>query len=163
VIGLVVGAFAVAVGLNVYDRATAHSIGTLPEVLGGSPRLHSPDLDQRVDQAVSNTEGSYGMHGVQAAFYSSGGQRLFVMVADVHAGLQRQKNAFYRGLTNATDGVVFTPVSAGPKGGSAVCGAISNSEVCVWIDNGTIGMVVGATDEQSAAAALLELRAAAES
>lgn len=155
---LVVG----GVGLHLYDAATAHHVGTLPVALQDATRDDSPQAQSIIAESVARAKADNDMSKLkhlQVGIYRSGATVLVAEIGDIPSN----SAAFRDELLNSAGGGAGMPVSsvsAGRQGGSESCGGTASSEMCVWVDNGTIGLmfVVNSADQATAEAYLQALR-----
>jgi len=118
-----------------------------PETLGGRPKATDPALQSTVsglDRVMSGLPGATGSVG---AIYGDLQDRDIVMVAaasSINGSAQERFNQFSKGASGiALDDL--TDTEPGPLGGIAKCGDTNTGgvpmAVCVWSDNGSVGML----------------------
>jgi hypothetical protein len=120
-----------------------------PETLGGRPKASDPTLQSSVsglDGVMSNLPGATGSVG---AIYGDLENQDIVMVAaasSINGSAQDRFDEFSTGLNGG--GIKIDNLSdtdPGPLGGIAKCGDTETAgvpmAVCVWSDNGSVGML----------------------
>jgi hypothetical protein len=121
-----------------------------PETLGGRPKADDPTLQSSVaglDGIMSNIPGATGSVG---GIYGDPQEQDVVMVAaasSINGSAQDRFDEFSTGL-GGSGGIKIdnlTDTEPGPLGGIAKCGDTNTSgvpmAVCVWSDNGSVGML----------------------
>jgi hypothetical protein len=121
-----------------------------PATLGGRPKATDPTLQSSVsglDGAMSNVPGATGSVG---AIYGDLQNQDIVMVAaasSINGSAQDRFDQFSTGLSGAGGIKIdnLTDTDPGPLGGIAKCGDTQTGgipmAVCVWSDNGSVGML----------------------
>ncbi|MFI7544499.1 hypothetical protein [Actinoplanes sp. NPDC049599] len=121
-----------------------------PETLGGRPKADDPTLQSSVnglDAVMSNIPGATGSVG---AIYGDVQNQDIVMVAaasSINGSAQDRFDSFNSGLDSSGGFKIenMTDTDPGPLGGIAKCGDTDTAgvpmAVCVWSDNGSVGML----------------------
>jgi hypothetical protein len=114
----------------------AHTL-TFPQSVGGYQLATGP---------TNSTEVTFlGNNGCtlpeQGAFYQDSQGDSVGVQAGHHANLWHNFNSFWGPYFGASDAKI-APVAAGPLGGQAYCGTISDATSCNWLDNDTFGLVI---------------------
>jgi hypothetical protein len=132
---------------NVVDAAKITVVE--PEKLGGRPKVTDPALAGSVT-ALNNELGKVpGATGSVGALYGNPAKQDLVMVAaasSITGSAQSKYDDFTSGMSSSGFDVgALKDTDPGPLGGIAKCGdgnaAGVPMAVCVWSDNGSIGMV----------------------
>ena len=136
-----------------------------PESAGGLTRDHSaesqiPDVATQKDQLKRMAKGD--IKEVLTAVYASSSpgasaeanDKVFFLGATASSEIDQDGfiEGFKKGLGSAAK---VQTVSAGSKGGQAVCATASATPVCLWVDGSTFGEIVPTGKSQTEAAALM--------
>jgi hypothetical protein len=151
---------------------------TLPDQLAGLAKLDDPDLNSGIGDVVAALKTGSGVkHAVGGVYAKDGDATHPVMIFAADGFLLRPARELTTGMAELnTDGFTFDEpmaVSAGPRGGSALCsmGTVQADEqtkldlvLCGWADYGSLGLVcfINSKEAVAAADALLAIRAAVE-
>jgi hypothetical protein len=121
-----------------------------PETLGGRPKASDPALQSSIsglDGIMSDLPGATGSVG---AIYGDPKEQDVVMVAaasSINGSAQDRFDQFSTGLGGAGGIKIdnLTDTEPGPLGGIAKCGDTNTAgvpmAVCIWSDNGSVGML----------------------
>jgi hypothetical protein len=114
----------------------AHTL-TFPQSVGGYQLATGP---------TNSTEVTFlGNNGCtlpeQGATYQNSQGGFVGVQAGHHANLWHSFDSFWGPYFGASDAKI-APVAAGPLGGQAYCGTISDATSCNWLDNDTFGLVI---------------------
>ncbi|MGN9809793.1 hypothetical protein ACTMSW_10570 [Micromonospora sp. BQ11] len=121
-----------------------------PKSLGGRPKSTDPELKTLADQMVRDMKSTVSREsGAIGAFYGSPEKQNIVMVVGASGFVldpEKELNDAVKGVTTDLSVRKMATVSPGPLGGLAKCGDGESSEVplgvCVWADQGSVGMIV---------------------
>jgi hypothetical protein len=122
-----------------------------PKTLGGRPKLDTKEFNAVTETMEDGLLKGYpGATNSFGAFYGAPAKKNMVMAIAVAAPIPNPELELDRNFTNmsltglAVDGVAEVPT--GTYGGAAKCGNSETSgidlAVCVWSDNGSVGMLV---------------------
>jgi hypothetical protein len=120
-----------------------------PKTLGGRPRAHDGDLEETAEMLKARISGPADTNSVSAAYGKPGTRNVVLMAAAAAPIALPQQNvagtlSSFGGTGAGVTGIVNVP--AGALGGSATCGnalvANQKAAVCVWADDGSIGLMV---------------------
>ncbi|MFI7574800.1 hypothetical protein [Micromonospora sp. NPDC049497] len=121
-----------------------------PKSLGGRPKSTDPELKALADQMVRDMKSTVSREsGAVGAFYGSPEKQNIVMVVGASGFVldpEKELNDAVKGVTTDLSVRKMATVSPGPLGGLAKCGDGESSDVplgvCVWADQGSVGMIV---------------------
>jgi len=170
IIGIAGGAFGVIAIIVIVVVLISNMGGgdtkiTTPESAGGLTRDHSaesqiPDIATQKDQLKRMAKGD--IKEVLTAVYASSSPgasaeadgKVFFLGATASSEIDQDGfiEGFKKGLGSAAK---VQTVSAGSKGGQAVCATASSTPVCLWVDGSTFGEIVPTGKSQTEAAALM--------
>ncbi|MEV4637064.1 hypothetical protein AB0J80_06895 [Actinoplanes sp. NPDC049548] len=129
-----------------------------PETLGGRPKATDPALQSSVDGLDSEMSKIPGATASVGAIYGDAKEQDIVMVAatsSISGTAQSRYDEFTEGLGQG--GIKLenlADTNPGPLGGIAKCGDSTTSgvpmAVCVWSDNGSVGMIAMLFKEKAA-------------
>jgi len=119
-----------------------------PETLGGRAKVTDPNLQASVSELDNELSKAPGATGSVGAAYGDLKKQDVVMVvaaSSISGSAESRFKEFTTGMSQGGTKVNnFTDVDPGPLGGIAKCGDTKESGVpmaiCVWSDNGSIGM-----------------------
>ena len=142
--GLVTGAVGLVVLLHVFVAATAHHITVLPQSVNGATLDTSPQI-QAVEAATiaqaQQSDGHDRLRHFQIGVYRDGNSLIVAGMADIPANSPAFRSTLLNQMLSG-QGISPTSVTPGRQGGSESCGNSTNGVGCVWVDNGTFGMLV---------------------
>lgn len=153
-----------AIAIPSFLAQRAHHIGVLPVVVGDATQLSGPDVDAQVARGeATNPSGRYHINHQQFGVYSNGSRKLVVEIGELPPGAGLDPDDFFGGVSG-TAGAPLHPVDNGSWSGATRCGAVGTAgTMCVWVDNGTVGLVVVPSgDEATTLGYLGDVRAASE-
>nr|BFE68721.1 hypothetical protein GCM10020092_020220 [Actinoplanes digitatis] len=120
-----------------------------PETLGGRPKTTDASLQSSVEGLDGQMAQLPGATGAVGAVYGDPTEQDLVMVAaasSLNGSAQSRFDEFTSGLGQGGINVTaMTDTDPGPLGGIAKCGDSDTAgvpmAVCVWSDNGSVGMI----------------------
>ncbi|MEU7902130.1 hypothetical protein [Actinoplanes sp. NPDC049118] len=120
-----------------------------PETLGGRPKTTNPGLQDSVEGLDGQMAQIPGATGSVGAVYGDPVEQDLVMVAaasSINGSAQSRFDDFTSGLSAGGINIdTMTDTDPGPLGGIAKCGDSDTAgvpmAVCVWSDNGSVGMI----------------------
>ncbi|MGN9776613.1 hypothetical protein ACTMS0_12720 [Micromonospora sp. H33] len=121
-----------------------------PKTLGGRAKSTDPELRALADEMVRDMKSTVRSEsGAIGAFYGSPEKQNMVMIAGASGFVldpKRELDDAVKALSAELNVRRMSTVSPGPLGGVAKCGDGSASDislgVCVWADQGSVGMIV---------------------
>ncbi|WP_420330302.1 hypothetical protein [Micromonospora endolithica] len=121
-----------------------------PKSLGGRPKSTDPELKALADDMVRDLKSTVRSEsGAVGAFYGSAEKENIVMVVGASGFIldpQKELNDAVKGVSADLSVRKMATVKPGPLGGLAKCGEGESSDiplgVCVWADQGSVGMIV---------------------
>ncbi|NJP31601.1 hypothetical protein [Micromonospora thermarum] len=121
-----------------------------PKTLGGRAKSTDPELRALADEMVRDMKSTVRSEsGAVGAFYGSPEKQNMVMIAGASGFVldpKRELDDAVKALSAELNVRRMSTVSPGPLGGVAKCGDGSASDislgVCVWADQGSVGMIV---------------------
>ncbi|MER7456963.1 hypothetical protein [Micromonospora sp. NPDC126480] len=121
-----------------------------PKTLGGRAKSTDPELKALADDMVRDMKATVrSENSAIGAFYGSAEKQNMVMIAGASGFVldpKRELDDAVKALATELSTRRMSTVSPGPLGGVAKCGDGSASEiplgVCVWADQGSVGMIV---------------------
>jgi hypothetical protein len=124
-----------------------------PETLSGRPKVTDPELVSAANTMVASMQDVLpGATSTVGAFYGDPAQSDIVMIAGASGRVddpEKELEEAIEGMGGASGLTIgeMTSVEPGPLGGVAKCGdatAASNIDMglCVWADNGSVGVIV---------------------
>ncbi|QGN50029.1 hypothetical protein ACN26Y_30040 [Micromonospora sp. WMMD558] len=121
-----------------------------PKTLGGRAKSTDPELRALADEMVRDMKSTVRSEsGAVGAFYGSPEKQDMVMIAGASGFVldpKRELDDAVKALSAELNVRRMSTVSPGPLGGVAKCGDGSASDidlgVCVWADQGSVGMIV---------------------
>jgi hypothetical protein len=120
-----------------------------PDTLAGRARNTAPDLQSVAENMVASMKQSQaGTTSTVAAFYGDPAKRDLLMVAGASAPIAdpgKELGDAIKGLENSLQVTNMASIEPGPLGGVAKCGDADAGGVklgvCVWADNGSLGVI----------------------
>ncbi|WP_165945878.1 hypothetical protein, partial [Micromonospora sp. KC606] len=121
-----------------------------PKTLAGRAKNTEPQLRRLADQMVRDMKSDVtNESGAVGAFYGSVAKRNLTMVSGVSGPVllpEKELDDAVKSLSGSLALKKVAPVDPGPLGGVARCGDGRSSDialgVCVWADEGSVGMIV---------------------
>ncbi|WP_165942544.1 hypothetical protein, partial [Micromonospora sp. KC721] len=121
-----------------------------PKTLAGRAKNTEPQLRRLADEMVRDMKSDVtNESGAVGAFYGSAAKRNLVMVSGVSGPVllpEKELDDAVKSLSGSLGLKKVAPIEPGPLGGVARCGDGRSSDiplgVCVWADEGSVGMIV---------------------